>query len=364
MSEINLKEDNLTRKNRTIKPFIDIYGKEYPFGEVGEDGVYKIMYDDVMDGEHGGYMMKPIYGVSVSTYFNDYLATVRFDENNRDVAVKIVGKISGWDTEKDDDKKEIDNYLSKYDYIEFTCSAKYKKGKAKEGIDKMVSELRNGLSEDYGLDCDKYLTIDLSKLYKKESTPCDKLSKEKEYSYVSRRYMIFIGEAPHMDDDGNWVTYNDVPKFYVDSFSGAHFIDKDESKPHFVRIIVEEFAEEQRRKKEIHEDNRWRELQEALDESFGKAFKMIWHVFKKKWKKFSPYIIRYVGNHATAVTFYPKWLFGNKIYMVQYVYEHDGSEKHFVAECGEWNYWLFLKEKNKWCWRTNKTYNDNTGCSL
>ena len=79
MSVINLKEDNLTRKSRTIKPFIDICGKEYPFGEVGEDGVYKIVYEDVMDGEHGGYMMKPIYGVSVSTYFNDYLATVRFD---------------------------------------------------------------------------------------------------------------------------------------------------------------------------------------------------------------------------------------------------------------------------------------------
>ena len=364
MSEINLKEDNLTRKSRVIKPFIDICGKEYPFGEVGEDGVYKIMFDDVMDGDEGGYMMKPIYGVSVATYYNDYVATVRFDENNRDAAVKIVGKIRGWDTEKDDDRKEIDNYLSKYDYIEFTCSAKYKKGKVKEGIDKMVSELRNELSEDYGLDCDKYLTIDLSKLYKKEVTPCDELTKEKEYSYISRRYMIFIGEAPHMDDDGNWVTYNDVPKFSVGAFAGAHFIDKDESKPHFVRIIVEEFAEEERRKKMIHEDNRWRELQEALDESFEKAFKMIWHVFKKKWKKFSPYIIRYVGNHATAVTFYPKWLFCNKMYMVQYVYEHDGSEKHFVAECGEWNYWLFLKEKNKWCWRTNKTYNDHTGCSL
>ena len=364
MSVINLKENTLGRKSRVIKPFIDIHGKEYPFGEVGEDGVYKIVYEDVMDGEHGGYMMKPIYGVSVSTYFNDYLATVRFDESNRDAAVKIVGKIRGWDTEKDDDRKEIDNYLAKYDYIDFTCSAKYKKGKVKEGIDKMVSEVRNELSEDYGLDCDKYLTINLSKLYKKEVTPCDELTKEKEYSYISRRYMIFIGEAPHMDDDGNWVTYNDVPKFYVDSFSGAHFIDKDESKPHFVRIIVEEFAEEERRKKMIHEDNRWRELQEAQEESFGKAFKMIWHVFKRKWKKFSPYIIRYVGNHATAVTFYPKWLFGNKMYMVQYVYEHDGSEKHFVAECGDWNYWLFLKKKNKWCWRTNKTYNDHTCCAL
>ena len=364
MSEINLKEDNLARKSRVIKPFIDICGKEYPFGEVDEDGVYKIVHDDVMDGEYGGYKVEPIYGVSVLTYYNDYLATVRFDENNRDAAVKIVEKVYGWNAEKEDDRKEIDNYLSKYDYIEFTCSAKYKKGKAKEGIEKMVSEVRNELSEDYGLDCDKYLTIDLSKLYKKEVTPCDELTKEKEYSYVSRRYMIFVGEAPHMDDDGNWVTYNDVPKFYVDSFSGAHFIDKDETKPHFVRIIVEEFAEEERRKKMIHEDNRWRELQEALDESFGKAFKMIWHVFKKKWKKFSPYIIRYVGNHATAVTFFPKWLFCNKMYMVQYVYEHDGSEKHFVAECGEWNYWLFLKEKNKWCWRTNKTYNDHTGCSL
>lgn len=364
MSEINLIENDLARKSRTIKPFIDIYGKEYPFGEVGEDGVYKIVYEDVMDGEYGGYMMKPIYGVSVSTYYNDYLATVRFDENNRDVAVKIVGKIGGWDSEKDDDRKEIDNYLANYDYIEFTCSAKYKKGKVKEGIKKMVSEVRNELSEDYGLDCDKYLTIDLSKLYKKEDTPCDKLSKEKDYSYVSRRYMIFIGEAPHMDDDGNWVTYNDVPKFSVGAFAGAHFIDKDESKPHFVRIIVEEFAEEERRKEKKRDENRWCELQESLDESFGKAFKMIWHVFKRKWKKYVPHTVRYVGNHATAVTFYPKWLFDNKIYMVQYVYEHDGSEKHFVAECGEWNYWLFLKEKNKWCWRTNKTYNDNVSCSL
>ena len=364
MSEINLKEDNLARKSRVIKPFYDICGKEYPFGEVGEDGVYKIVYDDVMDGEYGGYKGEPIYGVSVFTYYNDYLATVRFDENNRDAAVKIVGKIRGWDTEKDDDRKEIDNYLANYDYIEFVPSAKYKKGKLKEGIDKMVSDVRNELSEDYGLDCDKYLTIDLSKLYKSEDMLRNEVGNPKEYSCVSRRYMIFIGEAPHMDDDGNWVTYNDVPKFSVGAFAGAHFIDKDETKPHFVRIIVEEFAEEQHRKENIREKNRWRELQEALDESFGKAFKMIWHVFKNKWKKYVPYVIHYVGNHATAVTFYPKWLFANKMYMVQYVYEHDGSEKHFVAECGEWNYWLFLKEKNKWCWRTNKTYNDHTGCSL
>ena len=94
MSVINLKENTLGRKSRVIKPFIDIHGKEYPFGEVGEDGVYKIVYDDVMDGEYGGYKVEPIYGVSVFTYYNDYLATVRFDENNRDAAVKIVGKIS------------------------------------------------------------------------------------------------------------------------------------------------------------------------------------------------------------------------------------------------------------------------------
>lgn len=361
-----IRKDN---KSRVIKPFYDICGKEYPFGEVGEDGVYKIIYDDVMDGEYGGYKVEPIYGVSVFTYYNDYLATVRFDESNREAAVKIVGKIRGWDTEKDDDRKEIDDYLSKYDYIEFVPSAKYKKGKLKEGIDRMVSDVRNELSENYGLDCDKYLTIDLSKLYKSKDMLRNEVGKPKEYSYVSRQYMIFIGEAPHMDDDGNWVTYNDVPKFSVGAFAGAHFIDKDETKPHFIRIIVEEFAEEERRKENIREKNRWRELQEAQEESFGKAFKMIWHVFKwyvfkKIWKKYVPHIVRYVGNHATAVTFFPKWLFCNKMYMVQYVYEHDGSEKHFVAECGEWNYWLFLKEKNKWCWRTNKTYNDHTGCSL
>ena len=94
MSEFKLA-NNIARRNRVIKPFINIYGEDYTFGEVGEDGVYKIVYEDVMDGEHGGYMMKPIYGVSVSTYYNDYLATVRFDENNRDAAVKIVGKIRG-----------------------------------------------------------------------------------------------------------------------------------------------------------------------------------------------------------------------------------------------------------------------------
>ena len=95
MSEINLKEDNLTRKSRVIKQFIDICGKEYPFGEVGEDGVYKIVHEDVMDGEYGGYKVEPIYGVSVFTYYNEYLATIHFDENNRDAAVKIVGKFSG-----------------------------------------------------------------------------------------------------------------------------------------------------------------------------------------------------------------------------------------------------------------------------
>ena len=274
MSEISLKEDNLAWKSRVIKPFINICGKEYPFGEVGEDGVYNIIYDDVMDGDEGGYMMKPIYGVSVATYYNDYVATVRFDENNRDAAIKIVGKFRGWDTENDEDRKKIDNYLSKYDYIDFTCSAKYKKGKVKEGIDKMVSEVRNELSEDYGLDCDKYLTIDLSKLYKKEVTPCDELTKEKEYSYISRRYMIFIGEAPHMDDDGNWVTYNDVPRFCVGSFAGAHYIDADETKPHFVRIVVEEFEKEQRRRENKREKEKCRELREAREESFVKAFKM------------------------------------------------------------------------------------------
>ena len=57
-----IRKDN---KSRVIKPFYDICGKEYPFGEVGEDGVYKIVYDDVMDGEYGGYKVEPIYGVRV-----------------------------------------------------------------------------------------------------------------------------------------------------------------------------------------------------------------------------------------------------------------------------------------------------------
>ena len=48
MSEINLKENTLGRKSRVIKPFIDIHGKEYPFGKVGEDGVYKKHYKNLL----------------------------------------------------------------------------------------------------------------------------------------------------------------------------------------------------------------------------------------------------------------------------------------------------------------------------
>ena len=245
MSEFKLA-NSIARKIRVIKPFINICGKELPFGEVGEDGVYNIIYDDFMDGEDGGYIIDPIYGVSVATYYNEYAATIRFDENNRDAAVKIVGKFRGWDTENDEDRKNIDDYLSKYDYINLTPSAKYKKGKMQEGIDEMVSKLRNELSKDYGLDCDKYLTIDLSKLHKEGVID----GKKTDYSYVSKRYMIFIGEAPHMDDDGNWVTYNDVPRFCIGAFAGAHYIDADETKPHFVRIIVEEFDQEKSRLEE------------------------------------------------------------------------------------------------------------------
>ena len=55
--------------------------------------------------------------VSVPTYYNDYLATIHFDENNRDAAVKIVGKFRGWDTENNEDIKKIDDYLSAHGLV-------------------------------------------------------------------------------------------------------------------------------------------------------------------------------------------------------------------------------------------------------
>lgn len=48
---------------------------------------------------------------------------------------------------------------------------------------------------------------------------------------------IFVGECPHQDENGKWVTYNEVPNFIRHSFHSLYSCNADE--PFIVRVMPE-----------------------------------------------------------------------------------------------------------------------------
>lgn len=355
MKKLPVDKLKIHRKINPFHKFID--GSSVPFGSM-KDGVYHLNYESVMDGDEGGYMMHPIYGVADYTYIENFYAFVAC--NTLDEKKSLIEELNNSKASINEfyaGLEPIRNNLNIVSYDLVVCyyvSIRYKENKRQDAINDAKQESIELLKK-VGINPDKSLYIDFDYLM-----PFDGASKK----YTDHRYLIFIGEPPHKNGNGEWITYNEVPKFSIGAFGGAHYIDKDILKPHFIRMIVEEFDQEQRKKARELEKEHCNVLREARDESYSKAFKMIWHVSKWWMKHYLPHFSHYKGEHATAINFYPKWLFFNKVYSIQFVYEHNKSESHIVMEQGENLYWLFIKEHNKWSWRTNKSHNDGCCCSL
>lgn len=175
--------------------------------------------------------------------------------------------------------------------------------------------------------------------------------------YVDRYlYKIFIGEAPHKDDSGNWVTYNKVPSFYTSSFAGAHYLEQEPDIPHIIRIETDEWGQKRREMgEEKRNSNNTKEgelTQKVVYCSFKTYITGLWHRIQKRFGRVS----YYKGKHSNLLTWskYPKQL--------QFVHNFEDDSWYFVRENDDWIWFTWFKKKGKWGLERKKRENDHCCC--
>ena len=173
---------------------------------------------------------------------------------------------------------------------------------------------------------------------------------------IYRKRKIFVGEAPHKDENGKWVTYNKVPSFYIGAFGGAFELEREPDIPHIIDIQTDEWRH---RSDENDENNRKesmtkeRELnQKIVFCSFGTYINGLWHRIQKRFGRIS----YHKGNHCNLLTWskYPKQL--------QWVNHWESKSLYFVRENEEWIWITWFRKDGKWGFKREKRENDHTCC--
>lgn len=99
---------------------------------------------------------------------------------------------------------------------------------------------------------------------------CEQRKLDDDYTIYDEH--IFVGECPHQDENGKWVTYSEVPNFIRHSFHSLYNRRADE--PFIVRVMPEEQYQDMREnyfESGKKQESKIRELQTQIDRC---AFKM------------------------------------------------------------------------------------------
>lgn len=110
---------------------------------------------------------------------------------------------------------------------------------------------------------------------------------------------IFVGECPHQDENGKWVTYNEVPNFIRHSFHSLYNHSADG--PFIVRVMPEEDYHNIRNKQFELGKKKESEIRELQTQIYRCTFKMyikgVWHRFKI-WRDHHVHFVSYRGEHT------------------------------------------------------------------
>lgn len=175
---------------------------------------------------------------------------------------------------------------------------------------------------------------------------------------TSYRYKIFIGEAPHKNENGEWVTYNVVPSFYIGAFGGAHYLKEEPDIPHIIHISTDEWFHQNKERE--YEENKLQcaanyELRHKIEYcSFKMYMHGLWNRIQNRIGTFS----KYKGKHSNLYHYYaPK----NGV-SYHFVNHWESKSLYFYKETEEWIYWTYFRKDGKWGIHKDKTTNDHCGC--
>lgn len=175
--------------------------------------------------------------------------------------------------------------------------------------------------------------------------------------YIDKyKYKIFVGECPHKDENGVWVTDENVPSFYIGSFGGAHYIENEPDIPHIINIRTDEYryddmeAREKLRKEDMAKE--WELTQKVVYCSLGTYLKGLWNRIQRRFGRIS----YYKGKHSHLLTWskYPKQL--------QWVNHWESKSLYFVRENEDWIWFIWFRKDGKWGFWREKRKNDHTCC--
>lgn len=175
---------------------------------------------------------------------------------------------------------------------------------------------------------------------------------------VSYRYKIFIGEAPHKDENGNWITYNKVPSFYIGAFGGAHCLEEEPDIPHIIDICTDEWNHEKRARNDKNNKEQYAEnyklRQEIFYCSFRTYIKGLWNRMGRRFGTFS----YYKGKHSTLYNYH----LDKKGYHLQFVDRWEDKSLYLVKTYNGMLDFYYFRDNRKWGFRHERREDTGACC--
>lgn len=176
--------------------------------------------------------------------------------------------------------------------------------------------------------------------------------------YPNHMYHVFVGECPHKDENGNWVTHNEVPNFLIGAFGGAHYIDAEPDIPHILDIQTDEFWHDWKKRRDNEYDEIHCKLKKTEHELNYCTFKQYLKGLRNRMGKRFGTFAKFKGNKMSYISYTAPN--GTRL---SYYNSNDKTSKYFWLETEDWWRFLTFKEKGKWCLKYKKEENTHCHCA-
>lgn len=166
------------------------------------------------------------------------------------------------------------------------------------------------------------------------------------------KYKIFVGECPHKDESGSWVTYNKVPTFIISTFRGAYAMRYEKDIPHIIRLTTDEYNH----KEELNVENDSKTAQAKIHElsqticmcSFKTYIKGLRNRIKKRF------------GYITFAKRPKKWQLQYLRYPYSLTLYRDKENVYLCQETDDWRTFFYLKKDGKYRLKKDKMVNDHS----
>lgn len=177
--------------------------------------------------------------------------------------------------------------------------------------------------------------------------------------FGDRLYRVFIGECPHKDETGKWVTYQKVPSFITEYLSGSAAINQEPNIPHIVRLATDEMLETTN----LEQDSKYNKLYHVYYMLFNDMqFCTFSTYIKGLWRRIQQHIgyFHYVKGENRNQFGYdsPKYK-----YRLKFVNRWKTGDRYIWFESEDWWRYLYFVKDHKFNMKYEKRTNDHCYCA-